>query len=286
MHNFSLWSRSDFLRRAAWQQQINPFPVLSWPVIKRFPVSEATFDKLSMVGIQSISPVSPGCHAWWLTRNLACLLSKRQDGSALLTYPVPAPLWNGADPPCSEKKKLLKSWESSGGQPPQKIKPLTGKFKVAKRKAEEIRPDEAGCNPSISTMENSACFRAKITMSKRREWFLPLKFRFFHFVSAKTRSKWAFVRRCFFFSNKKSLGFVKQLLKTCHLMQTEVEIRRDVSKKWKKSRPVPPARADEQWQNCCIYERYSKTVFTSLVPKKKTLCTAWLKICPPHCKIT
>lgn len=195
MYNFSLWSRSVFLRRAAWQQQMKPFPVLSWPVIKRLPVSEATFDKLSLVGPQSISPVSPGCRTWWLWLGifLACF-PKGKTCARTLCQPL-----SEMEPihPALKRRNSLKAGKATGGNP-KKIKPVTWKFKEAKRKAGEIRPDEAGCNPSVSTMETLACFRAKITMSKKGEFFWPLKFRFFHFVSANTRSKWAFVRSYFF----------------------------------------------------------------------------------------
>lgn len=152
MHNFSLWRRSDFLKRAVWQQQKKPFPVLSCPVIKRFPVSKATFEKLSLVGLQSISLVPSGCRVPppLLGIFLACFPKDELEAPCPHTLCQPQ---NEADP--LEKKKLIKSWESSGGQPEKKKKkkPGTGKFKFkeAKGKAEEIGPDKAGHNSSVCT---------------------------------------------------------------------------------------------------------------------------------------
>lgn len=150
---------------------------------------------------------------------------------------MPAPVRNGADP--LEKKKLLKSWESSGGQS-KKIKPGTGKFNKAKRKAEEIGPDEAGHNPSVCTglLRGLSARSGQQTplwiprhISEQKSWsqrngnFLTTKIQTLSFCFCKKRSKWAFVRRFFFLKMRRVWVLLNSYL-TCYSLQTEVETRR------------------------------------------------------------
>lgn len=78
-------------------------------------------------------------------------------------------------------------------------------------------------------------FQSKNYNVKEKGMVLTTEIQFLSFCFCKNKVKMSFRKEVFFFfSNKRSLGFVKQLLKTCHFMQTEVEIRRDVRKRWKR----------------------------------------------------